>query len=85
MKNKKKSYKSICCNAPVRVEGMDDFDEVCTMHHVCTKCGKDCDVIIKVRKLWDVSPVTKVKKDEREKKKAKQVDEEIKYINQNWN
>jgi len=57
---KKKSFKSKCCNADVRVEGMDDFDKQCTMYHVCTKCNNPCDVIIKTRRIWAINPKTRI-------------------------
>lgn len=43
----KKVYRSRCCNAEVRAGGMPDFlgsKEVCTVHYVCLKCNKPCDV-----------------------------------------
>ena len=60
MSKKKKPLKSRCCNAPVRVEGMDDFDKQCTMYHVCTKCNNACDVIIKERKTWKINPKSRI-------------------------
>jgi len=41
-----KKYKSQCCNAPVKVEGLPDFEGdkcPCTVYYVCTKCGKPTD------------------------------------------
>jgi len=52
MKNKK--YKSKCCNASVKTEGLPDFhgDKYpCTVHYVCTKCKEACN--IKEVKGWD--------------------------------
>lgn len=43
----KQEYKSKCCNAKVKIEGMPDFigsEEVCTFSFVCLKCNKPCDV-----------------------------------------
>ncbi|MBI2591180.1 MAG: hypothetical protein HYW34_00690 [Candidatus Brennerbacteria bacterium] len=42
-------YKSKCCKAEVKIEGIPDFEggqEVCTMSFVCVKCGKDCDAYL---------------------------------------
>lgn len=44
---KKQEYKSKCCNAPVKVEGLLDFEGdiyPCTVHYVCTKCKETCDI-----------------------------------------
>ena len=43
-------YRSKCCNAPVKTDGIPDFlgtKEVCTVSFTCTKCKKACDVIQK--------------------------------------
>ena len=43
-----KVYRSKCCNAEVKVEGMPDFlesKEVCTVNYVCLKCNNLCDVV----------------------------------------
>ncbi len=43
-----KVYRSRCCNAEVRTEGMPDFlgsKEVCTVSYVCLKCDKSCNVV----------------------------------------
>ena len=43
-----KVYRSKCCNAKVRAWGMPDFlgsKEVCTVHYVCRKCNKPCDLM----------------------------------------
>lgn len=40
-------YKSKCCNAEVRTDGMPDFlgsKEVCTVSFICRKCRKPCDI-----------------------------------------
>ncbi len=42
-----KVYRSKCCNAEVKVEGMPDFlgsKEICTFHFSCLQCGKPCNV-----------------------------------------
>ncbi len=42
-----KVYKSKCCNAEVRTDGVPDFigsKEVCTINFVCLRCNKSCDV-----------------------------------------
>lgn len=44
---KNKKYKSQCCNAPVKMEGLPDFEGdkyPCTVHYVCTECGRPCDI-----------------------------------------
>ncbi|MCD6442048.1 hypothetical protein J7L24_00650 [bacterium] len=44
---------SECHHAPVKVVGMPDFigsNEVSSMHYVCEKCGKTCDVIYEKKK-----------------------------------
>ena len=43
----RKVYRSKCCNAKVRTDGVPDFigsKEVCTVNYVCLKCNKPCDV-----------------------------------------
>jgi len=38
---------SRCCGAEVKTDGMPDFlgsDEICTVHFVCLKCNKPCNV-----------------------------------------
>ena len=47
MKKSEENYRSECCNAKVRVDGIPDFigsDEICTVNYSCTKCGKPCNV-----------------------------------------
>jgi hypothetical protein len=83
MAKTKSNYKSICCNADVRIEGMDDFDKQCTMYHVCTYCNKPCDVTVKIRKTWKINPTTKVKGDERGKFKEKLTKKEIEDFRKN--
>jgi hypothetical protein len=78
MSNKKKPLKSKCCNADVRIEGMDDFDQTCTMYHECTKCGNPCDVIIKVRKLWAINPKTRIVPNKKKKNDKLFTDKELK-------
>jgi hypothetical protein len=80
MSKKKKPLKSICCNADVRVEGMDDFDKACTMYHVCTYCNKPCDVTVKIRRKWAINPKTRVIPNK--KKDRKFTDKELKKIHQ---
>ena len=44
-----KNYRSTCCNAKVKAEGIPDFvgsKEVSTVSFVCCKCGKPCDAEI---------------------------------------
>ncbi len=44
-----KVYRSKCCNAKARAWGMPDFlgsKEVCTVHYVCRKCSKPCDLMV---------------------------------------
>ena len=40
-------YRSKCCSAEVKTEGMPDFlgsKEICTIYFVCLKCNQPCDV-----------------------------------------
>ena len=40
-------YKSKCCNAKVRVNGVPDFigsKEICTVSYICLKCNRPCNV-----------------------------------------
>lgn len=42
-----KVYRSRCCNAEVKMDGMPDFmgsKYVCTVYYVCLKCNKPCDL-----------------------------------------
>jgi hypothetical protein len=44
----KQDYRSKCCNAEVKAEGIPDFigsKEVCTFNFVCLQCNKPCDVV----------------------------------------
>ena len=66
-----KNYKSKCCNALVKVEGLPDFhgDKYpCTAHYVCTKCGEPCD--IKQEKIVQLDSVDKLFKELEEDRKA---------------
>lgn len=43
-----KVYRSKCCNAKARADGVPDFlgsEEVRTVSYTCLKCGKPCDVV----------------------------------------
>jgi len=43
----RKGYRSRCCNAEVKEDGMPDFiggKEICTISFTCLKCGKGCNV-----------------------------------------
>lgn len=43
-----KVYKSKCCNAEVRTDGIPDFlgsKEICTVSFICRKCKKPCDLM----------------------------------------
>jgi hypothetical protein len=74
------NLKSICCNANVRIEGMDDFDKQGTMYHVCTTCNQPCDVIFKIRKGWEINPVTRIIPNKKKIKSTKLTAKEIKEI-----
>jgi hypothetical protein len=76
----KNNLKSICCNAKVRLEGIDDFDKQCTIYHVCTYCNKPCDVLIKVRKTWTRNPSEQIIGDKRDKINKKVTKKEIEEI-----
>jgi len=42
-----KVYRSKCCNAKVKADGMPDFlgsKEACTVSYICLKCNKPCNV-----------------------------------------
>lgn len=42
-----KVYRSKCCNAEVKTNGMPDFigsKDACTVSYVCLKCNKPCDL-----------------------------------------
>ena len=44
----KKGFRSKCCNAKARAEGVPDFlgsKEVCTVNYICLKCNKSCNVV----------------------------------------
>ena len=76
----KNNLKSICCNAKVRLEGIDDFDKQCTIYNVCTHCNKPCDVLIKVRKTWTRNPSEQIIGDKRDKINKKVTKKEIEEI-----
>jgi hypothetical protein len=80
MAKKKSNLKSICCNAKVRLEGIDDFDKQCTIYHICTYCNKPCDVLIKVRKTWTRNPSEQIIGDKRDKINKKVTKKEIEEI-----
>lgn len=43
-----KVYRSRCCNAEVKTNGMPDFlgsEEACTFNYICLKCDKPCDAV----------------------------------------
>ena len=44
----KKTQRSQCCKAKVRVDGIPDFlgiKEICTVSYICLKCKKSCNVV----------------------------------------
>lgn len=47
------------------------------MYYACSCCNKPCDIIYTERKVWKINPQTKVKKDERQKIKRKEIKKEI--------
>lgn len=72
-----KVYRSKCCNAEVRVDGIPDFlgsKEVCTVSYTCFECDKPCDVMVpkgqkqKVRAVK--KPKTKIRTTVKEKQRA---------------
>ena len=43
-----KAYRSKCCNAEVRTDGLPDFigsKYVCTVSFICLKCNKPCNIV----------------------------------------
>jgi len=80
MKKKKLTGISNCCSRAIRIQGVDDFDNQCTMYYACTYCNKPCDVIIPIRKTWAISPVEKVVPNKKKKKSTKLSQKEIKKI-----
>lgn len=83
MAKKKSNYKSICCNADVRIEGMNDFYKQCTMYHVCTYCNRPCDITIKIRKTWEINPSTRIVPNKKKKSSTKLTAKELKEIHRN--
>jgi len=84
MGKKKSKLKSKCCNADVRISGIDDFENhICTLSHYCMKCGNPCDIKSAVRKVWTINPSTKVKKDERKKFEDKLTKKEVENYRKN--
>ena len=80
-KKSKSNLKSNCCNADIKVGGSPDFiggTEICTCYYICTKCEDACDVHLNQRRTWNINPVTKIKGDERGKKKKLFTDKEVK-------
>jgi len=76
----KNNYKSKCCGAKVRVHtSPDEIDKIgCTMYHICTDCGKPCDIIIKERHTWKINPKTRIVPNKKEKNKKLFTDKELK-------
>lgn len=87
MAKKKSKYKSTCCNASIRLEGtvgdFHDQDKSSTLIAVCTKCNNPCSIKFKVRKTWEINPVTKIKEDERKKFQDKLTKKEIENYRKN--
>jgi hypothetical protein len=81
MSSKKKTkLKSTCCDAPVKIGGVGDFndkDKVCTLYSVCTKCGNPCDIKSTVRKTWEINPKTRIAPNKKQKNLDKLSKEEI--------
>jgi hypothetical protein len=54
----KEVYRSSCCNAGIKTEGMSDFldgNDVCTVHYVCLKCNNPCNLVSPIpEKSWVV-------------------------------
>ncbi len=66
-----KVYRSKCCNAEVKVEGMPDFlgsKEICTFHFSCLRCGKPCNVV-KLEEYQKISATKEKKRIEMQKKR----------------
>lgn len=79
-----KVYKSKCCNAKARADGVPDFlgsKEVCTVSYTCLECGKPCDVVKLMGQKQKVRAVKKSKTKIRTTLKEKQraLKERIKY------
>lgn len=76
-KKKRNKTKSKCCNAPIKLGGgvgdFSDNDEICTLHAICTKCNKPCEIKSQIRKVWIRNPKTQIKGDERGKLTEKEI------------
>ena len=57
--------KSKCCSAKIRVVGKT------TMHYECCKCGKPCEIIIPIRKKFNMNPKTRVQPNKKKDYKPK--------------
>lgn len=85
-KNKKNKIKSNCCNAKVKYSNiLSDFigdknPQIGTVHYICTKCGKACDVHINIRKTWKINPTTQIIPNK--KKSTKLTSKELKEIHE---
>lgn len=80
MKKHKSQLRSNCCNANVKVGGMEDFEgdkKACTMYHVCTKCNNACDVHANPRKVWTINPETRIVPNKRKDQQKKLAEKEI--------
>jgi len=56
MKTYDPKYKSECCGAKVFTSGMGDFhdkDTPCTMHYICDKCKKACNIVGMKQQNWE--------------------------------
>ena len=86
MAKKKSNIKSTCCNAEVKIGGMEDFEGdkyICTQYYICTKCKKACNVYLKDRKTWTRNPKTQILGDKRGKEKSKITKKEIEEFRRN--
>lgn len=79
MKNKKrkKSERSKCCGAKVKVIGKT------TLHYQCLKCKKPCDVYFVQRKFWKINPSTKIIPNKKRRKSIKLTPKELREIHRN--
>ena len=85
MVKKVNNLRSLCCNAPAKVEGAPDFVgdnpknmRECTCWYACTKCHQSCDVYSNARKTWTINPKTQIVPNKREKIRNKEINKEIK-------
>lgn len=67
----KTQARSKCCNAKVKVVGN------VTMYHVCTKCKEACDVFFTERKMWEISPETRVVPNTKIKDDKRKIEHEL--------